>query len=113
MLINHLQGLPNFMRQGLTWDQGTEMARHASVTIAADLPIYFAHPHSPWERPTNENTKGLIRDYLPKGDHITSHQPYLDVIAAELNERPRAVLGYLTPREAFERQLLANVASTG
>lgn len=113
VLIDHLQGLPEFMRQGLTWDQGTEMARHASVTIAADLPIYFAHPHSPWERPTNENTNGLIRDYLPKGEEITSHQPYLDAIAAELNERPRAVLGFLTPREAFEHLLLADLASTG
>jgi len=110
---NHLQGLPTFMRQGLTWDQGTEMAKHASVTIAADLPIYFAHPHSPWARPTNENTNGLIRDYIPKGQDITSHQPYLDSIAAELNERPRVVLGFLTPREAFERLLLADLASTG
>jgi len=69
-------------------------------------------PQSPWQRGTNDNN-GLIRDYLPKGDHITSHQRYLDVIAAELNERPRAVLGYLTPREASERLLLDNVASTG
>ena len=113
VLIDHLQGLPAFMRQGLTWDQGTEMAKHASVTIATDLPIYFAHPHSPWERPTNENTNGLIRDYIPKGEDITSHQPYLDSIAAELNERPRAVLGFLTPREAFERLILADLASTG
>ena len=113
VLIDHLQGLPAFMRKGLTWDQGTEMAKHASVTIAADLPIYFAHPHSPWERPTNENTNGLIRDYIPKGEDISSDQDYLDGVAAELNERPRAVLGFLTPREAFERLLLADLASTG
>jgi len=113
VLIDHLQGLPKFMRAGLTWDQGTEMARHASVTVAADLPIYFAHPHSPWERPTNENTNGLIRDYIPKGEEIPSHQPYLDAIAAELNERPRAVLGFFTAREAFEKLLLADLASTG
>ncbi len=113
VLIDHLEGLPKFMRAGLTWDQGTEMARHASVTVAADLPIYFAHPHSPWERPTNENTNGLIREYLPKGTHITSSQMYLDQIAHELNERPRASLGFYTPREVFERLLRENVASTG
>ncbi len=100
------------MRRGLTWDQGTEMAEHACMTVAADLPIYFAHPRSPWERPTNENTNGLIREYLPKGAEITSHQPYLDAIARELNERPRACLGFHTPREAFERFLRDNVAST-
>ncbi|MFT4127769.1 MAG: IS30 family transposase [Gordonia sp. (in: high G+C Gram-positive bacteria)] len=113
VLIDHLHGLPDFMRQGLTWDQGTEMADHASVTVAADLPIYFAHPRSPWERPTNENTNGLIREYLPKGTEITDHQPYLDSIARELNERPRACLGYYTPREKFEQLLRDNtVAST-
>ena len=114
VLIDHLQGLPEFMRQGLTWDQGTEMAEHASITVAADLPIYFAHPHSPWERPSNENTNGLIREYLPKGTAITSNQAYLDAIARELNERPRATLGYLTPRESFQRLLVGqpHVAST-
>ncbi len=112
VLIDQVQGLPDFMRQGLTWDQGTEMAEHASVTVAAELPIYFAHPRSPWERPTNENTNRLIREYLPKGTEITSHQPYLDAIARELNERPRACLGYYTPREVFERLLRENVAST-
>lgn len=112
VLIDHLEGLPGFMRQGLTWDQGTEMAEHASITVAADLPIYFAHPRSPWERPTNENTNGLIREYLPKGTEITSHQPYLDAIAHELNERPRACLGYYTPREKFEILLRSHVAST-
>ncbi|WP_156485766.1 IS30 family transposase, partial [Tsukamurella pseudospumae] len=113
VLIDHLAGLPAFMKQGLTWDQGTEMAEHASVTVAADLPIFFAHPRSPWERPTNENTNGLIREYLPKGTEITDHQPYLDSIARELNERPRACLGFRTPREVFEKLLLTSaVAST-
>lgn len=112
VLIDHLQGLPAFMRRGLTWDQGTEMAEHASVTVAADLPIYFAHPRSPWERPTNENTNGLIREYLPKGTEIPSEQGYLEAIARELNERPRACLGFYTPREAFEKLLRENVAST-
>ncbi len=112
-LIDHLHGLPEFMPQGLTWDQGTEMAEHASVTVAADLPIYFAHPHSPWERPSNENTNGLIREYLPKGTDITSNQAYLDAIARELNERPRQTLDFYTPREKFEALLRDNVACTG
>jgi len=64
------------------------MAKHAAVTVATDLPVYFAHPRSPWERPSNENTNGMIREYLPKGVDITDHQPYLDEIAADLNERP-------------------------
>ncbi len=99
ILIDHVKAMPEKLRGSLTWDQGTEMARHAALTLATDMPVYFAHPHSPWERPTNENTNGLIREYLPKGTGITSHQPYLDAIADELNDRPRAVLGYYTPRE--------------
>ncbi len=109
-LIDAFSGLPEMVARSLTWDQGTEMARHAAVTMATNLPIYFAHPHTPWERPTNENTNGLIREYLPKGTEITDHQPYLTAIAEELNERPRRVLGWLTPREAFQQLL---VASTG
>ena len=88
------------------------MARHAALTLATDLPVYFAHPHSPWERPTNENTNGLIREYLPKGIDITDHQPYLDAIADELNDRPRAILGFRTPREVFTKLLADSVAST-
>lgn len=113
VLIDNADALPAMMRKSLTWDQGSEMARHAALTLATSLPVYFADPHSPWQRGSNENTNGLIREYLPKGTDITSHQPYLDAIAEELNERPRAVLGYLTPREAFERLLLdESVAST-
>jgi IS30 family transposase len=110
ILIDHVAGMPAKMRGTLTWDQGTEMARHAALTLASAMPVYFAHPHSPWERPTNENTNGLIREYLPKGEDITSHQPYLDAIADELNDRPRAVLGYYTPREIFQKLLLDNEA---
>jgi IS30 family transposase len=106
ILIDRVHDLPTHLRGSLTWDQGTEMARHAALTVATDLPVYFAHPRSPWERPTNENTNGLVREYLPKGTEITSHQPYLDAIADELNDRPRAVLGYLTPREVFEKLLV-------
>ena len=106
VLIDRVHDLPTHLRGSLTWDQGTEMARHAALTTATDLPVYFAHPHSPWERPTNENTNGLIREYLPKGTEITSHQPYLDAIADELNDRPRQTLGFYTPREVFERLLI-------
>lgn len=90
------------------------MARHAELTVATGLPVYFADPHSPWQRPSNENTNGLIREYVPKGEPIPAHQPYLSSIAEELNERPRAALGYLTPRESFEQLLLGppSVAST-
>ena len=76
------------------------------------MPVYFAHPRSPWERPTNESAVGLIREYLPKGTHITDHQPYLNAIAEELNEMPLKCLNWRTPREAYERFLNSNVAST-
>jgi IS30 family transposase len=114
VLIEHTNELPAMMRKSLTWDQGSEMARHAALTLATDLKVYFADPHSPWQRPSNENTNGLIREYLPKGEVIPAHQPYLTSIAEELNERPRAALGFLTPRESFERLLLGKspVAST-
>lgn len=90
VLIDTIHALPAQVRGCLTWDQGTEMARHAALTLATDLPVYFAHPHSPWERPTNENTNGLIREYLPKGEVIPNHQPYLTSIAEELNPDPPA-----------------------
>jgi IS30 family transposase len=112
VLIDTVTALPAQVRGSLTWDQGTEMARHAALTLATDLPVYFAHPHSPWERGSNENTNGLIREYLPKGIEITDHQPYLDAIADELNDRPRACLGFLTPREVFTKLLVDSVAST-
>jgi len=108
-IITNANALPAMMCKSLTWDQGTEMARHAAVTLATDMPVYFAHPRSPWERGTNENTNGLIREYLPKGTEITTHQPYLTAIAEELNNRPRASLGYYTPKEVFERLLVASI----
>jgi IS30 family transposase len=106
-LIEYADALPRMIRKTLTWDQGSEMAKHAVFTLATRMPVYFAEPRSPWQRPTNENTNGLIREYLPKGTEITHHQPYLEAIAEELNHRPRACLGFLTPHEAFQRALLA------
>lgn len=108
-VIEHVTGLPELMAGSITWDQGAEMAEHAKLTLAADMPVYFAHPRSPWERGTNENTNGLVREYLPKGTEITTHQPYLTAIAAEMNDRPRASLDYLTPREAFNRLCVASM----
>lgn len=114
VLIDTLAGMPAEILGSVTWDQGTEMARHAAVTVATSVPIYFAHPRSPWERPTNENTNGLIREYLPKGTEIPADDRYLNAIADELNDRPRACLGYYTPREVFQKILLGTyVAPTG
>ena len=105
-LFDAVHGLPAHLRRSLTWDQGTEMAAHAALTVAADLPVYFAHAHSPWERGTNENTNGLIREYLPKGTEIPGDMNYLWAIADELNNRPRAILGFRKPKEVFAELLL-------
>jgi IS30 family transposase len=95
------------LAKSLTWDQGTEMAAHAYITQATQMPVYFAHPHSPWERGTNENTNRRIRRYLPKSTPITDHQPYLTAIAEELNNMPMKCLNWLTQREAYEGLLVA------
>jgi len=105
-LFGAVKDLPGRMRRSLTWDQGSEMARHAALTLAADLPVYFAHAHSPWERGTNENTNGLIREYLPKGTEIPSDPGYLWAVADSLNDRPRAILGFRKPNEVFAELLL-------
>ena len=104
-VIDQVHALPDLFRRSLTWDQGSEMARHAHITAATFMPVYFAHPHSPWERGSNENRNRVIRRYLPKSTQITTHQPYLDAIADEINELPMERLGWLTPREAYERLL--------
>jgi IS30 family transposase len=86
----------------LTWDQGIEMADHAQLAIAADVQIFFCDPASPWQRPTNENQNGLVRQYFPKGTDLSVHSPeHLAFVADELNDRPRKVLGWRTPREVF------------
>ena len=105
-LFDAVKDLPAHLRKSLTWDQGTEMARHAALTVAADLPVYFAHAHSPWERGTNENTNGLIREYFPKGTEITGDAEYLWAVADSLNDRPRAILGFRKPIEVFAELLL-------
>jgi IS30 family transposase len=97
-LIAAMSGLPPDLRRSLTWDQGKEMALHADVTAALGLPVYFCDKASPWQRPSNENTNGLLRQYFPKGSDLRVHGPDdLAAVAAELNARPRKTLGWDTP----------------
>jgi IS30 family transposase len=111
-LIDAVSGMPAQLRKTLTWDQGSEMAGHAAFTLATTVDVYFAHPHSPWERGTNENTNRLLREYFPRGTDITDDQNYLDLVTRELNNRPRRILGYRTPAEVFTDLLASEIAST-
>ena len=103
--------LPAALRRSLTWDQGHEMAFHQKVSLATDLEIYFCDPHSPWQRGTNENTNGLLRQYFPKGTSLAVHsREHLDAVAAQLNSRPRKTLGWKTPAQALDEVLAAAAA---
>jgi IS30 family transposase len=107
--------LPEQLRRSLAWDQGSEMALHTTITAETGMPVYFCDPHSPWQRGTNENTNGLLRQYFPKSSDLSFYGPgLLDEVAAELNSRPRKRLGWDTPAEALERLLSdpSPVAST-
>jgi transposase, IS30 family len=97
-LVSAMAAVPVPLRRSLTWDQGRELALHAEISRALGMPVFFCDPHSPWQRPTNENTNGLLRQYFPKGSDLRVHSPQrLAAVASELNERPRKTLGWVTP----------------
>jgi IS30 family transposase len=105
-IVAKMSELPEHLRRSLTWDQGKEMSNHLAIAAAIDLDIYFCDPHSPWQRGTNENTNGLLRQYFPKGTDLSLHGPgILDNVAAELNGRPRETLNWRTPAEALDELL--------
>jgi transposase, IS30 family len=114
-VIEHMSVLPPWFARTLTWDRGWEMARHQAITAATGIAVYFADPYAPWQRGSNENINGLLREYLPKGTDLSVHTAArLQAIAAELNDRPRKRLRYRTPNEEFARLLAENqrVATT-
>jgi IS30 family transposase len=109
-LIKNARKLPQELYKSLSWDRGSEMADHKRFTLATDVQVYFCDPRSPWQRGSNENTNGLLRQYLPKGIDISSYsQAKLNAMARQLNERPRKTLGFKTPAEMFSQ----TVALTG
>lgn len=109
-LIKNARRLPRELYRSLTWDRGKEMAAHRSFTMATDIQVYFCDPHHPWQRGSNENTNGLLRQYFPKGISLVNiSQAKLDAVARELNERPRKTLGYETPGERY-RQTVASIS---
>jgi IS30 family transposase len=105
-MIPKISQLPDSLRRSLTWDQGIEMANHVKIAKEADIEIYFCDPHSPWQRGSNENTNGLLRQYFPKSTDLSGYHPdYLDFVADQLNTRPRKRLGWKTPAEALAKLL--------
>ena len=101
-MVEKIRSLPTHLIRSITWDQGIEMAHHKTITLATNVEIYFCDPHSPWQRGSNENTNGLLRQYFPKGvDLATFGRDQLQAVAAELNARPRKRLSWQTPAEAL------------
>ena len=113
-MITAMNTLPEQLRRSMTWDQGMEMSKHQEITMATGMPIYFCDPHSPWQRGSNENTNGLLREYFPKSTDLSFHGPgILENVAAELNRRPRKRHGYLTPAEVLATLLSNQTNQTG
>ena len=109
-LKKQIMKLPRELRQSLTWDRGMEMAQHKAFSVATDVRVFFCDPQSPWQRGTNENTNGLLRQYFPKGTELSAYsQAHLNKVARQLNERPRKTLDFRTPADT----LYAGVAVTG
>jgi IS30 family transposase len=109
-MSSKILALPAELRRSVTWDQGSEMSQHLRFTVDTGVQVYFCDPNSPWQRGTNENTNGLLRQYFPRGTNLSIHsQAQLDAVAQELNERPRQTLGWVTPLQ----RLAEFVASTG
>jgi transposase, IS30 family len=105
-MVAAMAGLPETLRKTLTWDQGREMTNHAKIAAATGLDIYFCDPHSPWQRGSNENTNGLLRQYFPKSTDLAVYQAdYLEHVAAKLNTRPRKTLSWRTPAQALDQLL--------
>jgi transposase, IS30 family len=109
-IISAVGSLPATVKRSLTWDCGAEMALHKDIT-ATGLPVYFAHPHSPWERGSNENLNRIVREYFPKGVEITSDPHYLAAVAAEINDRPRKIHDWKKPSEVFTELLEADAST--
>ena len=105
-LSKQVRQLPQQLRRSLTWDRGKEMANHKNFTLSTDVQVYFCDPRSPWQRGSNENTNGLLRQYFPKGMDLSGYsQSYLNKIALRLNQRPRKTLGFETPADKLRAVL--------
>jgi IS30 family transposase len=105
-----ITALPEQLRRSLTWDQGAEMAQHARLKIDSGVQVYFRDPHSPWQRATNENTNGLLRQYFPKGTDLSGHgADEIAAVAAALNARPRKTLNWRTPAKVLDELLRSTI----
>jgi hypothetical protein len=112
-LSKHVRKLPATLRRSLTWDRGLEMAKHKNFTVATDVKVYFCDPQSPWQRGSNENTNGLLRQYFPKNTDLTNYsQSDLNKVALRLNQRPRQTLGFQTPASKLQESVASTIETT-